>query len=46
MRGPFITAVFYHYARLRIWMERAPRQERWRWYGVLASWFYTAGLVV
>jgi len=33
-----LTFLFYEYARVRTWMERAPRRERWMWYGWLIVW--------
>lgn len=41
----FTTAMFYHYIRLRVWMEEAPRQETWPWYGVLPVWAYITVLI-
>jgi hypothetical protein len=33
-----LTFMFYQYARVRTWMERAPRRERWPWYWWLSVW--------
>jgi len=36
-----LTYMFYQYARVRTWMERAPRAERWTWYLWLSLWATT-----
>ena len=37
-----LTYMYFRYAILRTWMERAPRAERWPWYWVLVLWVYFA----
>jgi len=41
-----LTLAFFHYARVRTWMERAPRQERWPWYGWFAIWLFVATEII
>lgn len=37
-----LTYLFFQYARVRTWMERAPRLERWPWYVGLLVWLAVA----
>jgi len=41
-----LTYTFYQYARVRTWMERAPRAERWQWYGWMAVWLGTVSQII
>jgi hypothetical protein len=36
-----MTYLLFQYARVRCWMEQAPRRERWPWYWLLVIWCYT-----
>lgn len=36
--GALMTAWFFHYARLRLWMEGSERKDRWQWYLWLTVW--------